>query len=37
MNNNVVSAVAQHLAARCAVLRFDYRGVGESEIALATG
>ena len=34
MNNNVICAVAQHLAARCAVLRFDYRGVGESEIAL---
>lgn len=34
MNNNVVSAVARHLAARAVVLRFDYRGVGESEIAL---
>jgi alpha/beta superfamily hydrolase len=34
MNNNVICAVAQRLAARCAVLRFDYRGVGESEIAL---
>ncbi len=34
MNNNVIRAVAQRLAARCAVLRFDYRGVGESEIAL---
>jgi alpha/beta superfamily hydrolase len=34
MNNNVVSAVARRLAARAVVLRFDYRGVGESEIAL---
>jgi len=34
MNNNVVSAVARHLAARAVVFRFDYRGVGESEIAL---
>ncbi len=34
MNNNVICAVAQRLAARCAVLRFDYRGVGESEIVL---
>jgi alpha/beta superfamily hydrolase len=34
MNNNVISAMARRLAARCAVLRFDYRGVGESEIAL---
>ncbi len=34
MNNNVICAVAGRLAARCAVLRFDYRGVGESEIAL---
>jgi alpha/beta superfamily hydrolase len=34
MDNNVICAVAQRLAARCAVLRFDYRGVGESEIAL---
>jgi len=34
MNNNVVSCVARHLAARAVVLRFDYRGVGESEIAL---
>ncbi len=35
MNNNVICAVAQRLAARCAVLRFDYRGVGDSAIALA--
>jgi alpha/beta superfamily hydrolase len=34
MNNNVICAVARHLAARCVVLRFDYRGVGESEIVL---
>ncbi len=37
MNNNVICAVAQRLATRCAVLRFDYRGVGESEIALGPG
>jgi hypothetical protein len=34
MNNNVICAVAGRLATRCVVLRFDYRGVGESEIAL---
>jgi alpha/beta superfamily hydrolase len=34
MNNNVICAVARRLAARGAVLRFDYRGVGESEISL---
>jgi len=34
MNNNVVSAVARRLAAHGVVLRFDYRGVGDSEIAL---
>ena len=34
MNNNVVSAVARHLAGQAVVLRFDYRGVGESEIVL---
>jgi len=37
MNNNVICSIAQRLAARCAVLRFDYRGVGESEIVLAPG
>ena len=34
MNNNVICAIAHRLAARCAVMRFDYRGVGESEITL---
>ncbi len=34
MNNNVVSVVARRLAAHSVVLRFDYRGVGDSEIAL---
>jgi alpha/beta superfamily hydrolase len=34
MNNNVVSAVARRLATHAIVLRFDYRGVGASEIAL---
>ncbi len=37
MYNNVVRALAERLAACCAVLRFDYRGVGESEIALPPG
>ncbi|MEN6426846.1 MAG: alpha/beta fold hydrolase [Phycisphaerales bacterium] len=37
MHNNVVCAIARRLAARCAVLRFDYRGVGDSEIALPAG
>lgn len=37
MNNNVVSAVARRLAAHAVVLRFDYRGVGESEIVLEPG
>jgi alpha/beta superfamily hydrolase len=37
MDNNVICAVAQRLAGRCVVLRFDYRGVGESAIALAPG
>lgn len=37
MNNNVVSAVARRLAAHGVVLRFDYRGVGESEITLGPG
>jgi len=34
MNNNVVRALARHLAADGLTLRFDYRGVGESEIKL---
>jgi len=34
MNNNVVSAVARRLASHSVVLRFDYRGIGESEIVL---
>jgi alpha/beta superfamily hydrolase len=36
MDNNVVRAVAERLARHSVVLRFDYRGVGESEIALET-
>lgn len=35
MDNNVVRAISQRLAGHSLVLRFDYRGVGESEIALA--
>ena len=34
MNNNVICAVARRLAVHAAVLRFDYRGVGDSEIDL---
>jgi len=37
MNNNVICAIARRLAAEAAVLRFDYRGVGDSEISLAPG
>lgn len=37
MNNNVICAIARRLAVHAAVLRFDYRGVGESEIALNSG
>ena len=34
MNNNVICAIARRLAVHAAVLRFDYRGVGDSEIDL---
>ena len=34
MNNNVIGAVARRLAVGAVVLRFDYRGVGDSEISL---
>ena len=37
MNNNVICAVARRLAVHAAVLRFDYRGVGDSEIVLDCG
>jgi len=37
MDNNVVRAVAKRLARHSVVLRFDYRGVGESEIELDPG
>ena len=37
MDNNVIRAVAERLARHSAVLRFDYRGVGESEIDLGPG
>jgi uncharacterized protein len=37
MDNNVVRAIAQHLGQRAVCLRFDYRGVGDSSIALPTG
>ena len=37
MNNNVICTVARRLAAEAVVLRFDYRGVGESEISLDPG
>lgn len=34
MDNNVIRHLARDLAANAVTLRFDYRGVGESEIAL---
>jgi len=34
MDNNVVRTVAERLASHSVVLRFDYRGVGESDISL---
>jgi len=37
MDNNVIRAVAARLAHHSVVLRFDYRGVGDSEIALEPG
>lgn len=37
MDNNVVHALARTLAAEAVVLRFDYRGVGDSQIALPPG
>jgi alpha/beta superfamily hydrolase len=37
MDNNVIRAVAERLAQHSVVLRFDYRGVGESEITLDPG
>ncbi len=37
MDNNVISAVAKTLAQDFALLRFDYRGVGQSRILLAEG
>lgn len=37
MDNNVIQALARHFAADSVTLRFDYRGVGESEIDLPAG
>ncbi len=37
MHNNVVEALAEHFAADSVVLRFDYRGVGQSKIDLPEG
>ncbi len=37
MNNNVICAVARRLATEAVVLRFDYRGVADSEIILDPG
>jgi len=37
MNNNVIRAVAAELGRDAAVLRFDYRGVGDSAIELPPG
>jgi alpha/beta superfamily hydrolase len=37
MENNVIKALAQQLAKESVTLRFDYRGVSDSEINLPTG
>ena len=37
MDNNVIRAAGRHLAARGVTLRFDYRGVGDSQITLPAG
>ena len=37
MDNNVIAAIAKTFAQDSAVLRFDYRGVGQSDIELAEG
>ena len=37
MQNNVVVALAERLAEQSVVLRFDYRGIGQSRIALPPG
>jgi uncharacterized protein len=37
MENNVIQHLARHLARDSATLRFDYRGVGTSQIKLADG
>ncbi len=37
MDNNVIRSLAGHLGKDCAVMRFDYRGVGESRIDLPPG
>lgn len=37
MDNNVICAIAQNLAVHAVTLRFDYRGVGDSQINLPEG
>ena len=37
MQNNVIMALARRLSEEAVTLRFDYRGVGESEIELPSG
>lgn len=37
MANNVILALGRHLSAEAVTLRFDYRGVGQSEIRLPDG
>jgi alpha/beta superfamily hydrolase len=37
MDNNVICTIARELAVRAVTLRFDYRGVGESQICLRSG
>ena len=37
MDNNIIKAIARSLATDSVTLRFDYRGVGNSQIKLPTG
>jgi alpha/beta superfamily hydrolase len=37
MDNNVISAIARELAVHAVILKFDYRGVEDSQISLRSG
>lgn len=37
MDNNVICSIARESAARAVTLRFDYRGVGDSQVSLPSG